>query len=298
MSSQKKNRLLPWLLVILPVWLIGSGIFALVQYFKNEDAAKIEEAKRFARSVSSKAIADDLRKLVTIIGERNTGKPGKLASTASMIEGLLGPSNTGFTVSKTKGPAGFPILKVTVGTESGKEPPVWILTSYDSPRGSRGAEKNASGLAATLATAQAFADSQPECPIHFVFLPHANDSEAPVIETTNVVHNFIKNAPTPRAILCIEAMADAETLILTSRDTAAIPTAEFNGLGKILGAEVTCLGEDFDLASTLFEMGLPAIRIATRPTLLPGEEDEKLPFAPTLASSTGRLVELAERFTK
>ena len=96
-------------------------------------------------------------------------------------------------------------------------------------------------------------------------------------------------------------MGDAETLIFTSRDTTALPAIEFADLGKILGAEVICLGEDTDLASILFEIGLPAVRVATRPLLLPDEEDEaddKLPFAPTLAASSGRLIELVRRLAK
>jgi hypothetical protein len=93
-------------------------------------------------------------------------------------------------------------------------------------------------------------------------------------------------------------MGEAETLILSSRDTEALPTTEFEGLGKILGAEVVCLGDDFDLASKLFEMGLPALRVATRPMLLPDEKDDNLPFAPTVASSTGRLIELVERLSR
>jgi hypothetical protein len=93
-------------------------------------------------------------------------------------------------------------------------------------------------------------------------------------------------------------MGDAETLSLSSRDTTAIPPVDFADLGKILGAEVVCLGEDTDLASILFEMGRPAVRVATRPMLLPDEADDKLPFAPTLASSTGRLIELVRRLSK
>jgi hypothetical protein len=93
-------------------------------------------------------------------------------------------------------------------------------------------------------------------------------------------------------------MGDAETLILSSRDTTALPAVEFADLGKILGAEVICLGEDSDLASVLFEMGLPAVRVATRPMLLPDEADDKLPFAPTLAASSGRLIELVRRLAK
>ncbi len=188
------------------------------------------------------------------------------------------------------------MIQATVPGEKSIASPVWVLTSYDSPLGSRGAEKNASGLAATLAAAQALADATPSRPIRFLFIPHVNESEAPVLETALLVSQHISEKHS--AILCVEAMASAETLILTSRDTEATPVEEFAGLGKILGAEVTCLGDDFDLASTLVETGLPAIRIATRPTLLPDEKDDMVPFAPTLAASTGRLVELIQRLSK
>lgn len=296
MSDRKKFPIMPVLLVVLPVWLIASTGFALVKYFKNEKAEARAAEQRFSQSVSADRIADDLRKIVEIIGERNTASPKKLSATASMIQGLLGPSNTGFDVKVLNGPADFPILQVTVPSEKENASPVWILTSYDSPPGSRGAEKNASGLAATLAAAQALADASPSRPIRFLFLPHVNEPEAPVMETALAVSQHI--GENHSAIICVEAMAADEELILTSRDTEATPTNEFEGLGKILGAEVTCLGDDFDLASTLFETGLPAIRIATRPTLLPDEEDEKVPFAPTLAASTGRLIELIQRMAK
>ena len=50
-----------------------------------------------------------------------------------------------------------------------------------------------------------------------------------------------------------------------------------------------------DLASVLFEMNLPAVRVATRPILTPDEADDREPFAPTVAASAGRLVELIRR---
>lgn len=297
-EAEKKSRIIPWLLVILPLWLIASACFALVKYFKDEKADSAREEQRFARSVSVESLADDLRKTIEVIGERNTGTPEKLTAMASMIAGSLGPANTGYDVKSIRGPANFPILRVDIPTQKKGAAPIWLLTSYDSPPGSRGAEKNATGLAATLAAAQALAASTPSHPIHLLFLPHANEQEAPILETARIVSKLIADSPTPRAVLCIEAMGDAETLILSSRDTTAIPAAEFAGLGKVLGAEVICLGDDFDLASTLFEMGLPAIRISTRPTLLPDEKDDKIPFAPTLAASTGRLVELVMRLSK
>lgn len=295
-SEKKKLRILPWLLVILPAWLIISAAFALVKYFRDEKTAAVEEAQRFARSVSSESIADDLSKLVTIIGERNTGHPEKLSATASMIRGVLGPSNTGYDVKTVNGPSAFPILQVTIPSLKAGASPLWVLTSYDSPSGSRGSERNATGLAATLAAAQALAGDKPARPIHFLFLPHVNESDSPIVEIALIASKMIGSET--KAVLCIEAMGDAETLILSSRDTTVLPDVEFADLGKILGAEVVCLGEDTDLASLLFEMDRPAVRVSTRPMLLPDEADDKLPFAPTLASSAGRLIELVRRLAR
>lgn len=295
MPDRKKIPLVPILLVALPLWLIASAGFALVKYFKDEKKAVIAESQRFSSTVSTESIKDDLRKIITLVGERNTSTPDKLAATSSMIQGTLGPANTGYEVSIIKGPNDFPLISVTVSSEKSATSPIWIITSYDSPPDSPGSEKNATGLVATLATAQALANASPSRPIHFLFTPHANDPNSPVLDTAATIANLINAAPTPHYILIVEAMGDEEELILSSRDTEALPASELDELGKIISAEVICLSDDFDLASTLFEMNLPAIRVATRPPLLPDEIDDKLPFAPTLAASTGRLVELILR---
>lgn len=297
-TESKKPRIMSWLLVILPAWFIVSAAFALVKYFRNEKIAAVEEAQRFTQSVSSESIADDLNKLVNVIGERNTGKPDKLAATASMIRGVLGPSNTGYEVKTIYESGVFPILHVTIPSLKADAAPLWVITSYDSPPGSRGAERNATGLAATLAATQALAGDKPARPIHFLFLPDANDPAARVIETTLIASKLIGSFSVPQIILCIEAMGDAETLILSSRDTTALPTVEFADLGKILSAEVVFLGEQTDLSTILFNKSLPAVRVATRPMLLPDEADDKLPFAPTLAASSGRLIELVRRLSR
>ena len=296
MDAPKRRS--PWvtvLLVLLPVWLIASGGGALWYYFHREKKQALVEQERFVQAVSAPLLADDLRKIVEVIGERNASSEtaaANLSRTASMIEGLLGPSNTGYAVHQTKGPGKWPILQVTLAGKNPAAPAVWVLTSYDSRAGSRGAEANASGLAATLAAAQALARDKPNCPVHFAFLPHANDLEAPVIETAA---KFTGLAKSPKAVLCVESMGAGETLWLSSRDVTAAPLNLVAGLGAVYGAEVICLGEDTDLASTLFEMNLPAVRVATRPRLLPDETDEKPPFAPTVAAATGRLIELIRR---
>lgn len=299
MDSKSRPAWFSLLLVLLPLWLIASGGIAMWYYFHREKTESRVEQERFVQAVSIPLLEDDLRKLVTIIGERNSSSDTAAASltrAASMIEGLLGPTNTGFAVTKIHGPADWPLLQVTLTGKDPQAAPLWVLASYDSRQGSRGAEANATGLAATLAAAQALARDSPDRSVHFVFLPHANDIESPALETAVKFRETARSATAPRVVLCVEAMGGGETLWLSSRDSSALPPQEkINGLGAVYGADVVCLGEDSDLASVLFEMDLPAIRVSTRAQLTPDEDDDKLPFAPTVAAATGRLIDLIRR---
>ncbi len=286
------------LLVLLPLWLVASGGVAMWYYFHREKAEARIEQERFVQAVSIPLLEDDLKKIVSVIGERNTSSDAAaegLSRTASMIAGLLGPSNTGYAVTRIHGPAEWPLLQVTLTGKDLRAAPVWVITSYDSRPGSPGAEANATGLAATIAAAQALARDKPIRSVHFVFLPHANDIESPVLETAVKFREAAKSTIAPHAILCVEAMGAGEPLWLTSRDVAAIPLEKVAGLGAVYGAEVVCLGDDTDLASILFEMDLPAVRVATRAQLTPGEADDRLPFTPTVAAATGRLIDLIRR---
>ncbi|HVJ46957.1 MAG TPA: M28 family peptidase [Luteolibacter sp.] len=300
MSSEKRRfRWAPLLLFIIPVWLILSATVGIWLLFRHEKKQAEIEQERFSQAVSSDLIADDLKKLVTVLGERNTSSDSAAATltrTASMIEGLLGPSNIGYPVKRHRGPASWPILQVTIkGTSA--ENPVWVIASYDSRPGSPGADANASGVSAAIAAAQALAAEKPVKPIHFAFIPHANDPESPVLETADELIKLLRENK-PSAILVVEAMGSGESLWLTSRDTEATPLSKIDGLGKVVGAEVACLGEDSDLASVLFEMNQPAVRVATRAIVTPGEPDNREPFAPTVAASTGRLIELIHRLAR
>lgn len=294
----KRPRWAGVLLVILPLWLVVSGGAAVWYAIHREKDQPAEQNQRFVRSVSAPAVADDLRKFVKIIGERHSSSESaakNLTRAVSMIEGLLGPSNTGYTVRRVQGPAQWPLLQATL---TGKNPgthAVWVVSSCDSRPGTPGAEANATGLAATLAAAQALAGDQLACDVHFVFLPHSNDPDSPVLETAVKFKEMISKAASPKALLCVEAMGAGEVLWLSSRDAAASPFILAQGLGTVRGAEVVCTGDDVDLASVLFEMGLPAVRVATRPLLTPAESDDKLPAAPVVAASTGRLIELVRR---
>ena len=291
----KRPKWLTVVLVVLPVWLLASGGVTLWILLHREGEQAKAEQQRFAQSVSIPMIADDLKKIVEIIGERNGANENaakNLTRTASMIEGLLGPTNTGYSIRRERGPADWPLIQITLQGKKPELPAVWVLASYDSRPGSPGVEANATGLAATLAAAQALADDSLGVNVHFVFLPHANDPESPVLETAA---KFKQMADSPKSVLCVEAMGAGEELWFSSRDVTTMPDTLIQGLGKIRGAEVICLGEDVDLASILFEMGLPAVRVSTRPLVTPAESDSRPAFAPTVAASAGRLVELIRR---
>lgn len=294
-DSPKRPKWVPVLLVVLPLWLFASGGVALWYFHKKEKQAARIEQERFVQSVSIPMLTDDLKKIVEVIGERNGSSETaaeNLTRTAAMIQGTLGPSNTGYNVHINNGPADWPLVRVTIDGKKPNAPAVWVLTSYDSRPGSKGAEANATGLAATIAAAQALAGDKPEAPIHFMFLPHANDPESPILETAA---KFLKIAGAPKIVLCVEAMGAGEELWLSSRDTSAAPLSLAEKLGSVRGAETVCLGDDTDLSSVLFEINVPAVRVATRAMVTADESDDQVPSPATVAASAGRLVELIRR---
>jgi hypothetical protein len=300
-TSNKRSILFPLLLALIPLWLVASGIGAMWYYFHREKTDALIEQARFPQAVSATLMNDDLRKIVDVIGERNNSSKqaaANLSRTSAMIEGLLGPSNTGYTVKTHKGPANWPLLQVTVTGKKPDAPALWVVTSYDSCVGSRGVEANATGLAATLAAAQSLASDKPECNIQFIFLPHVNDTDSQVRETALELTQLVTEAGGAKSILCVESMGAGKTLWLSSRDTTAAPLNLIYKLGKVHGADDICLGDDTDLTSTLFEMNLPAVRVSTRAHVAESEPDDKLPASGTLAASTGRLIELIHRCLK
>jgi hypothetical protein len=295
---QKRPRRMVWLLVLLPLWLLASGAGAVWWFLHAEKRQELRGERRFARAVSEEMMADDLRKLIELIGERHASSETaarNLTRTASMIEGLLGPGNTGYTVRRVSGPGEWPLLHVTLAGDKPEAPAVWVVSSYDSRPGSPGAEANASGMAATLAAAQALAGASFPAGIHFVLIPHANDPDSPVIETATRLRDVIRESGEPRALLCVEAMGAGRHLWLSSRDTATAPLSLAHEIGVIRGAEDVCLSDDADTASVLFEVGLPAVRVATRAQIAADEPDEKMPDAAVTAAATGRLIELIRR---
>ncbi len=180
-SPSVAQKRLAWLLWGVPLWLAVSAGLGLWYYYHREKMRSQEEQERFAQSVSVESIADDLHKIVEVIGERNTTSEkasANLTRTASMVEGLLGPSNIGYVVNRIPGPARWPVLQVSVRGKDDSAPTVWVITSYDSKPGSSAG--NANGLAGSLAAAQAMAGDKPKARVDFIFIPHAEDTRAPL----------------------------------------------------------------------------------------------------------------------
>jgi Peptidase family M28 len=294
-SPTRPRKWLAVLLVVLPLWLLASGAFAVYHHIHREKSKAIEERETYTRSVSADGVREDLRKFLDIIGERHGGNETaarNLTRALAMVEGTLGPSNTGLEVRKLEGPSDWPVLAASIPGTMTDAPPVWVLATLDSRPGSPGAEANATGVAAVLAAAQAMAGDKPQATIHFAFPPHGNDPESPIIETAERIY---RQTGKDAVVLCVEAMGGGEDLWLSSRDTAATPLSKVAGLGSVRGAEVVCLGDDVDLAGILFEMGVPAVRVATRPMVSAKETDDQAPDAQTVAAAAGRLVELVRR---
>jgi hypothetical protein len=292
MTTHPRKRL-KWLVFFAVVSVCGIW-FAAIRNPKAE-LPPASEPERTERLDSYPVAADYLHKITEDIGERNgvsENASKNLNRTVSMIENLMNPFST---VRRIAGPSDWPLIQATIAGKKPKFPAVWVLSSYDSRPGSVGVEANATGMAATLAVAGALADTKPETDIHFVFFPHANDPESPVLETADTFRRICTDAGKPNAILCVEAMGAGPILWLSSRDTNAAPLALADGIGAVQGAEVICLGDDVDLASLLFQMDLPAVRVATRPIVTPAESDDKSPPVETLAASTGALLKLIRR---
>lgn len=290
-----RSRWVVVLLVVLPLWLCLSAGGAVWYLLHREKKAAALEQQRFSRAVSATALEDDVRKLTHLVGERNTTSQSaakNLTRAAAMIEGSLGPSNIGYVVTRTPGPAEWPLIHVRILGKNTDEPAVWIVGAYDSRQSSPGAEANATGVAAIMAAAQALAAETPERNIHFAFLPHWNDPTSLGLETAR---KFAELAGRPSVVLCVEAMGAGPELWLSSRDDAAAPLSKTAGLGSVKTAAVIGAGADSGLSDQLFEIGLPAVRVATRPLVGAHEPDDALPAATTLAAASGCLVELVRR---
>ncbi len=300
-SAPRRDRRVLLLLWMLPLWLAVSGGAGIWIYFRKQAAAEAEEQARFATAVSEKGLRDDMGKLLGFVGERHTASPSGvqgLNRAAAMIEGSLGPGNAGYAIERVRAPGtpagAWPLIVVTLRGKEKKAGPLWVVAGYDSRPSSPGAEANASGVASVLAAAHALAGSSPHRTVSFAFLPHAYDPDSPVLETCAVLRERIGTAS---EVLVVESTGAARELMVSSRDAESRAFRRVEGLGEVAGAEAICLEDDFDLSSVLFEVGLPAVRVATRPVVRADEADSAVPDPAIHAAATNAVAAFIRRLS-
>ena len=293
----KPRRAYALLLVGLPMWLAISAGGALWWYFELEEKEALTRQAAFAKEISVSSLSDDLRKFTTLIGERHTGNDkaaANLGRAASMIEGLLGPSNTGLEIRRVRGPGDWPLLETAIPARQPDAPSIWILTGYDAPRGTRGGQFNASGLAAVLATAQAAAGDTPDVHLRFLFLPHLHESEAPVPDTLRLAAETMTRHGEVRAVLWVEAMAAGPQLLLSANRPESLPADFLTDIGVVVPGGHGLPKNDPVPAW----LGDAIVRVSTRAPLSPGENNDEVPSPANTADAAGKLLELLRRMAK
>ncbi|MFU8894340.1 MAG: hypothetical protein ACNA8L_12015 [Luteolibacter sp.] len=293
-APAKSARWYPILLVGLPLWLACSAGGALWYYFhKQEREAEMRRAA-FAREISVASLADDLRKFTVLIGERHSGEgePSlNLMRAASMIEGVLGPSNTGLDIRRLRGPGNWPLLETSIPARRAGAKSVWVITGYDGPPGGNGGEFNASGLSAVIAAIQAAANDVPERHLRFLFLPHVHDPDAPVGDTLRMAAEAITARGEVDAVLWVEAMGTAPNLQLQANQPAALPIDQLADLGSV-AAGTHGLEAYEGVPPWLMEA---VVRVSTRAPYVAGEADLDMPSPAIATDAAGKLLELLRR---
>lgn len=300
-SAPRRDRRVVLLLWILPLWLVVSSIGGLWLYLRKQAAAEENEQARFTTGINESGLKDDVAKFLGFVGERHSGSPEGaqgLKRAAAMIEGSLGPGNAGYKVEKVGGPSApggrWPILITKVKGKEEDLPPLWVVAAYDARPGSAGAEANATGVASVLAAAHAMAAELPRRTVRFAFLPHGYETEGPLLEAFGILKGEVGKAS---SVLVVESTGAGKSLLISSRDAENPALALAGGLGEVVGAESICLDEDFDLSSALFELGLPAVRVATRSVVKADEADDKAPDPAVHAAATTALTDLIRRLS-
>lgn len=292
----RPDRRIVLMLVLLPVWLVVSSGIGLWMWYEGQ--RKVDEPVKFTTPVAAGPLAEDVRKLVEVVGPRNVSTAGGaqgLTRAAAMIEGSLGPGNAGYRIDKwlaPETPSGrWPVIVAMLPGD--ERAPLWVVTAYDSRGG--GVEANASGVASVLAAAQAMAGEKPGRPVNFIFLPHGADEDGPLLPQLDA---FSRRTGEGEVVLVVEAMGARDGLMISSRDAELLAGGVFEKHGTIVGAEAICLEDDLDLSALLFELGEPAVRVATRRVVGPDEADDEMPVAEVHAAATEALVGLIRAVAK
>lgn len=292
----KRPRWVILTLSLMPLWLGLSAGGAVWWSLRSDKQAEEERDQRFAMGMSVQRIADDLRKLEGFIGPRHTAEPQSrkaLGRAASMLEGLLGPSNTGYLITKLPGPEGFPLICASLKSAERNPASLWVMAAYDTgPRddpdnwpGSAAVSfaPSSSAVASLVAAAQAMARDQIEVDIHFLLVPHGNDPDSPYAE---MVPKLLQAYPRPTRIFLIQQMAD-------SPDLVGLVPGNQSDAWQLPGDLVQTMASNIlpEFLDSVAKTGIPVVGVQTRlQGMAPGPDK-----ASHLAISSGKLVEWLRR---
>lgn len=285
-EAQNKSRWLVVLLSLVPVWLAVSAGTAVWWSINKDDKKEEERQQRFAMEMSEERIAEDLRKLSQMVGERHTRDETtqyNLTRAAAMVAGVLGPSNTGYEIENIVAPDQWPIMRASLPGPEENSPHLWVVVPYDSPRDSETGLAD-SGLAAVIATAQALAKDQPQSHIHFLFVPHGNETESPVSETLKRVQALMS---APSAVFVIGPMGTSPQLVVLTPNAAEASARALGNLGSQEWLDYNLK----NLATTYQPLNLPVLWVTTSRT---GNASNTI-SARDIAVSAGKLVEWLRR---
>ncbi len=164
----KEGALIRFLLIALPAGLLALGVGAMFVSHERaktiptdpNEAIRLETASLKRRPVAREDLSRSLDMLSHRIGERNPDKPASLESAALWFESTVGPANLGYLVERHVFELGGREVRNLIVELPGRDRRKEIIVvgaHYDTISGDAGGKDNASGVAALVALARAFA---------------------------------------------------------------------------------------------------------------------------------------------
>lgn len=293
-------------IVAVPVWLLISGGIGLYLHFQVEKKEQQKNDRVFQKAISNSSVADDYQKITAVIGPRHhesaAGIVG-LTRMAAMIEGALGASNMGYSITKTAGIEinGYtaPIIRADVlKKDTDKE--IWLIVPYDSdPALERGAESAAS-LAVAFAVAQQLVGQEFTHNVRFLFTPTSPADEEKRLELLAKIQRMITHSNRVGQVVVLGSMSHQSSLHSLCRDPSMPIASLSQELLKPSNGSEACLNEDGETSTILFEMSLPAALICSKneEPMTAEIADAQQPSATLLSSHAKSLAQILEALGK
>lgn len=238
-APAKKSRWLVVCLSLIPLWLAVSAGVAVWWSLRDDKQEEEERNRRFAMEMSVERIADDMRKFVEVIGPRNAENPEALMRAAAMIDGTLGPSNTGYQIKRIPGPKEAPIIHLKISGSQKGSAPYWLISGYDTAYNSEEITAASSTVTAMMAIAQAMARDKPTPDIHFFFLPFGNASR---IQSVKLLPKLLTQSEQPEGVFYLDGhngLHRGANLTVYSTITQSDEIAALRGIGNIVSMAET-----------------------------------------------------------